>query len=405
MFRSYKYRLYATPEQEKILNSWLGQLRFVWNHFLNENQKEYGANKKFIWKYGLNNLLPDLKKQYQWISAPSQSLQHISENLDKALKKFCKNKTTIGFPKFKSKYGTPTGIHIPQQVGQIKTGKNFIKIPKLGEIKWVLHRPMKGVLKSITITRDVDQWYVSCLCEMPDSIGLEITNFDNEVTGIDLGIKTFIVDSDAVIYELPKNIQRKELRRKKYQRHLAKKKKGSKNQLKAKLKVARAYRKERRARADFHHKISSQIANENIAVVCEDLSVKNMVKNHCLAKAISEQGWSQFVEFLNYKLVFKGGELIKINRFFPSSQMCSNCSTRQKMSLDMRTYNCPTCGFSIDRDLNAARNIKEEGIRILFDRAGTVRINACGDTAILVSMNQEKSLGPISGSLEATRSV
>jgi putative transposase len=398
MFKSYKFRLSPTKEQEKTFIEWQGQLRFVWNQFLSLNIKKYETEKKFIFKYDLKKLLPGMKKQYNWLNAPGQSLQQIAFQLDKALKNCYKSK--MGFPYFKKK-GFEAGIYIPQNnLGkQIGIGPKFIKIPKLGEIKWIRHREMQGQLKSITITRDVDQWYISCLCKS-DYIPVikEITSIENDITGIDLGIKEFIVDSNAVIYESPNFLKKSEKKLIRKQRQYSTKKKGSNNQWKAKLKLARLYRKVRFQRKDFLHKLSYQLANENSVVICEDLAIKNMMENHCLAKVISDQGWSQFIGYLEYKLNWTGGQLVKINRFAPSSQICSGCGYKQKMPLSERTYNCPSCGLSIDRDLNAARNIKAFGVKLLKNTAGIAEINACGDTtngdltydkSSYVSMKQE----------------
>jgi putative transposase len=377
MHKAFKYRVYPTKEQEKILNEWQGQLRFVWNQFLSSNIKKYELEKKFIFKYDLKKTLPSMKKEHIWISAPSQSLQEMAFRMDSALRNCYKRK--LGFPKFKKKSGIPQGIKIPQQVGQIKTGIKFIKIPKLGEIKWIRHREPQGILKSVTITRDVDQWYVSCLCDI-DFVPVlkEVKSIENDITGIDLGIKNFLVDSNGVVIDSPKFLKKSEKKLKSKQKSYSKKKKDSNNQHKTRILLARQYRKVRFQRKDFLHKLSSQIANENSVIICEDLAVKNMTKNHKLAKAISDQGWSQFITYLSYKMNWCGGQLIKIDRFAPSSQICSSCGSKQKISLDMRTYVC-NCGLVLDRDYNASLNIKEFGLRKY--REGLSRIYACGDTS------------------------
>jgi len=384
MHKAFKYRVCPTREQEKILNEWQGQLRFIWNQFLEGNIKRYELEKKFNFKFEMANALPKLKQEHIWISAPSQSLQQVALQMDGALRNCFKRK--LGFPKFKKKNGRTQGIKIPQQTGQIKIGNKFIKIPKLGELKWIRHRAVEGKLKSITITRDVDQWYVSCLCDVfHTSTPKEINSIENDVVGIDLGIKNFLFDSNGVVVDSPKFLKKSEKKLIRKQKQYSKKKKASNNQNKARILLAKLHRKVRFQRKDFLHKLSSQIANENAVVICEDLAVKNMTKNHKLAKAISDQGWSQFISFLEYKLAWHGGALIKIDRFAPSSQICSSCGNRQKMDLSIRTYICPTCDLVIDRDYNAALNIKKLGL----DRAGLARIaeeqssfvNACGDTS------------------------
>jgi len=407
MHKAFKYRVYPTKEQEKILNEWQGQLRFVWNNFLKSNIKRYKLEKKFNFKFEMANSLPILKQEHNWISAPSQSLQQVALQLDGALRNCYKRK--LGFPKFKKKNGRQQGIKIPQQYDQIKTGSKFIKIPKLGEMKWIRHRELIGNLKSITITKDVDQWYVSCLCDI-DFVPSpkEVKSIENDITGIDLGITNFLFDSNGVVVDSPKYLKKSEKKLKSKQKKYSNKKKGSNNQNKARILLAKQHRKVRFQRRDFLHKLSFQIANENAIVICEDLAVKNMTKNHKLAKAISDQGWSQFISYLTYKLAWNGGELIKIDRFAPSSQICSSCGSKQKISLSVRTYLCPSCNLVIDRDYNASLNIKAFGLKILNEtnRAGIARIYACGDTSngifgipniSCVSMKQEAKVALATG--------
>jgi putative transposase len=371
MRNSFKYRIYPTPEQESILVGWQGQLRFVWNQFLSLNIQEYSASKKFIFKIALSNMLPSMKAQYPWLNAPSQSYQQLAAQLDQSLKNCYRS--GFGFPKFKRKHGPASGIKIPHQ-GYIKIGPKFIKIPKLGEVRWEKHRPLDGILKSITITKDVDQWFVSCSCEIADPEPINLHNVDlaKESESLDLGIKQFATMSLGIVYDMP-NTKKKERQLRKLQKQASRKKKGSKNRAKANILVAKKYRTIRRIKEDFHHKASCQIANDNSFVFGEDLAVKNMMANHCLAKAIQDQGFSQFTTMLSYKLARKGGEFIKVDQFFPSSQLCSSCGNRQKMHLNLRTYNCPVCGLSLDRDYNAALNIKAEGLAILSRRAGTAQ--------------------------------
>ena len=209
------------------------------------------------------------------------------------------------------------------------------------------------------------------------------------------------MDSNGVIIESPKYLKKSENKLKRYQRQYSNKKKGSKNLNKAKLKLAKLHRKVRFQRKDFLHKLSNQIANENSIVICEDLAVQNMTHNHKLAKAISDQGWSQFISYLEYKMNWTGGSLIKIDRFSPSSKLCSCCGNKQKISLAERTYTCSSCGLILDRDYNATLNIKAFGLKMLAitNTEGTSEIDACGDTSIeeigsptsrFVSKKQEK---------------
>jgi len=374
MMKAFKYRIYPSKIQEHILAGWLGQTRFIWNLFLEQNIKRYEKEKKFIFKFDLNNQLPELKKQYDWIDAPAQTLQQIGFQLDSALRNCYKRK--MGFPKFKRK-GKESGIQIPQQRDQIKSHNENIKIPKIGNIRWRYHRETLGNLKSITITRDVDQWYISCLCDVNEEIDQKEIMEETSI-GIDLGLKYFAVMSNGEIIDNPKFLFKSEKQLKKEQRKLARKKKGSANRNKQRIKCAKRYRKIRFQLKNFLHQVSHAIAKMNSCVFVEDLAVKNMMKNHKLARSISQVGWSQFITYLTYKMNWSNGELIKIGRFDPSSQLCSSCGNQQKMPLSIRTYDCPSCGISLDRDLNAARNILQLGLT----RAGIARSHACGDTSI-----------------------
>jgi putative transposase len=382
MFKAYKYRIYPTKEQEKTLNGWIGQMRFVWNLFLQQNIDEYNLNKKFIFKVELSRKLPDLKKKNIWLNAPAVSYQYITEQLDKALKlNFKSRNIKFGFPKFKKKNVKEQGIRINQQDSGIKLFEKQIQIPKMGRVKIRKHReiPDNAKLKAITITRDVDQWYVSCLLDIDQEINQKEIKEETSI-GIDLGIKSLAVTSNNEIFANPKFLTKIEKKLAKEQRKLSKKKLRSNNRNKQRIKVAKIHRKIRFQRKNQLHQISSSIAKNYNHVFAEDLSIKNMMKNRCLSKAIGQIGWYQFITYLSYKT-----SVIKIDRYDASSQICSGCGARQKMPLHIRTYNCPNCGLVLDRDLNAAINIKQIGLH----RAGIAQMgkdlfltNACGDISI-----------------------
>ena len=380
MHKAYKYRIYPTKEQEQVLINWFGQTRYVWNKFLEQNIAKYKLEKKFIFIYELKRQLPGMKKELDWLDAPAHALQAVAFQFDLALRNGYKKK--MGFPKFKCKNKSNTGIKINQcgKTPHIKLNNKTIKIPKLGLVKLIKHREAEGRLIAISITRDVDQWYVSCLCDVSNQVQQkQIT--EQSIIGLDLGLKSFAVTSDAEIIASPKLGKQYEKKLARKQHQFAKKQKGSNNRNKARIKVAKLYRKIRFKRADFLHKISSQIANENSVVIVEDLNVKGMTSNHKLAKAISDASWSQFVGYLTYKLAWTGGQLVKIGRFEPSSKTCSSCGNVQDIKLSQRTFTCNNCNFTCDRDLNAAFNIKQFGIKKL-NKSGTGLIYACGDTTI-----------------------
>lgn len=372
---------------------------------LAEQKKHYASEKKFLFRNAMNTKLPDLKKVHPWLKdVPSQALQQKCGDLDKALQRAFKSK--FGFPKFKLKSDNQDSFRITNSPKQFKIARQAIKMPKLGWIKWVRHRPIEGRLVSVTFKQEGNRWYAVCLCEVPDAAPVANVQ-DSEIIGIDLGLSSFAITSDGGVFDLP-DLSGTRKRIKKAQRKLSRldrlnKKnniKRSKRREKQRQKLAKLHRKLRDQRRDFHDKVSRQIANANTFVVMEDLATKNLMKNHRLSDAIGQSGWRQFRDLLQQKLHAKGGDIILVDRFYPSSQLCSCCGHRQKMPLSFRTYVCEGCGFSCDRDHNAAMNLLSYGIEQL-SRAGTVRIHARGDTSgglmsvdmgSYVSLNREKFL-------------
>lgn len=379
---AYKYRIYPTKAQEETLVGWLGQLRFVWNKLLAENQAQYAAEKKFTFGFDMKRKLPQMKKDHDWIDAPAHALQNKVFDLDSAMKNCFKHKR--GFPKFKSKHTDNSGIEISQTTNKhIKWDSHTITIPKMGPVKWVYHRRIKGRLLSITIKRDVDSWYVCCLAKQ-DLSSCATTSMEfnqQDCVALDLGLKDFFVSSDGEVAVTPKIYTSKQEKLKQRQRKLARKQKGSKNRNKARIKVARLHRTIRNTRLNWHHKLSDSIAKNYQVVIVEDLNIAGMIKNRKLAKAIQDQGWSQFITQLAYKLQWRNGILHKINRWAASTKTCSCCGSQKSMTLSERTYVCSHCDNVIDRDLNAAINILAWGIQEI-NTAGTAEIHACGDASV-----------------------
>lgn len=401
-YKAFKYQLKPNNQQKQTLDGYFGSVRFIWNKMLEANIAEYDLNKKFIWSIEFKNRLPKLKKEHEWLNEiPSQALQQKCDDLEKALKMTSSNRAKrFGFPKFKSKYCNTQSIRIPQQLKQIKFTNKQIKIPKMGWINWKKHRPLEGLAKSVTIKFENNRYFAIVLCELPDS-AICVKAVGTEVVGIDLGLKEFAITSDGELIETPKFYRKQQKKLKRQQRQLSKKQKGSNNREKARKKLNKTHYKIKCQRNDFLHKISNQITNDYIFIAVEDLNVKGMTKNKKLSKSILDQGWAMFVSQLEYKSKNNGGCTVKIDRFAPSSKTCSSCGNIQPMPLNIRTYNCSCCGLIIDRDVNAAINIKKWGIEKL-NRAGTVRIHACGDTndggdlstnsSSYVSVKQEKFL-------------
>ena len=393
--RSFQYRLKPTASQRKTLESFGSATRFVWNHFLNQNKETYEQEKKFVFKHDMITSLPKLKKELTWLSnIPSQSLQQKCWDLDTAIKNCFKR--GFGFPKFKVKRHQSDSFRIPQTNGHIKSTKKSVCIPKLGWIKWIRHRPLQGKIKSITIRQIGEHWYVSILCEQKDNVLINEVN-EQDFVGLDFGLKSFITDSNGDKIESPKFYREKQKELKKQQRKLSKCSKGSNRRNKQRVRVAKLHRDIANLRKDFLHKTSRMIAKSAQVVGIENLNIKGMGRNRHLSKSIFDSGWAMFTSFLDYKTQEYGGQLIKIDRFYPSSKTCSSCGQVKDMPLDVRTYECD-CGSVLDRDVNAALNIRREAINI-FSRTGTVRFEARGDTSSgisaydgirNVSLNREK---------------
>ena len=398
--KAFKYKLNPTNEQEKIFAQWVGHTRFIWNQSLAANKAQYEIDKKFIFYNDLANKLPDMKKEHVWLKeVPSQALQQKLRDFDLALRRVWKS--GFGFPKFKYKSDAAQSFRIPQQLKQIKPHKSYIILPKIGKVKWIKHRPLEGQLKSVTIKKENDQWWCICICELPEVAPTQEVKYEDCV-GIDLGIKEFAVTSDGEVFKSEHNYRNHEKKLRRKQRKLSKKQKGSKNSEKARSALNKLHYKIKCKRMDFTHKISNQITNDYSLIGVENLNIKGMVKNRKLSKSIADQGWAMFIQQLEYKSLEKGGKTVKIDRFAPSTKTCSNCGCKQKMSLGNRIYQCESCGFVIDRDLNAAINIKEWAIEE-FNTGGTPGIYACGDSSVGIggmspirygSLKQE-SFGPI----------
>lgn len=377
--RGYKYRILPTKEQEESLLQCGGNARFLWNYALKTNQDYYKETGKFKFYHELAVSLPKLKEEYPFLKESfSQSLQMVLRQFDKALKDSFKKKK--GFPSFKKKMLLNDSFTCPQKW---RLEKGFVFIPKIGEVKWIKHRSMKGKPKSITISQDGDKWYCSVLCEytIPDK-----AKECNNIVGCDVGLKEFAILSDGTVISNPRHTKKYENKLAKEQRKLSKKQKGSKNRFKQRLKVRKIHNKIRDIRKDFLHKTSNSIAKNYDGIFVEDLNIKWMMKNHCLAKSIGDVSWSEFNRQLEYKCKWSFKYYLKIDRFFPSSKTCSNCGYVQEMPLSKRIFDCPNCGISIDRDLNASLNIRNIGINTL----GHSGINACGDSSLELSLKQEK---------------
>lgn len=352
MLKGFKYRIYPTKDQEKYFIKTFGCSRFIYNKMLGDKIEYYKQTGEM-----LKNTPAQYKKEYSWLKeVDSLALANAQQNLDKAYKNFFRNKS-VGFPKFKSKKINKFSYTTNNQNGTIYIKDNRIKLPKLKTmVKIKQHRQFKGLIKSATISKNPSgQYFISILV---DTENIQLPKNDNKV-GIDLGLKEFAITSDGEIFSNPKYLRKSEKKLKKLQKDLSRKKKGSNNRNKARLKVAKLHEKITNQRKDFLHKISNYITNENQVIVIEYLKVSNLLKNHKLAKAISEVSWFEFRRQLEYKCDWKGRELIVAPSNYASSQLCSNCGNKSTQTKDLscRTYVCPKCGMIMDRDLNASKNL------------------------------------------------
>ncbi len=366
LHKAVKVRIYPTPEQEILLAQHFGCARWWWNYALNKSIETYKETGKGLSRAALNALLPQLKKEEEtaWLSeCYSQVLQVTTLNLTTAYKNFFEGRAR--FPRFKSKHSRQS-IQYPQNV---KVENGAVKLPgKVARVKAKIHQLIEETIKTVTISKEPSgKYYASILTEVEGEN--PTPSSEGRVIGVDLGLTHFAITSDGEKvskYENPRHLAKREKNLKRKQQKLARKQKGSKSRQKYRKVVARVYERVSNSRQDFLHKLSRKLVNENQVVVVENLHVKGMVRNHNLAKAISDVGWGMFTNFLAYKLEKKGGKLIEINRWFPSSKLCSECYYQvDEMPLDVREWTCPHCGTHHDRDGNAAINIRAEGIRML----------------------------------------
>ncbi|WP_017293204.1 IS200/IS605 family element RNA-guided endonuclease TnpB [Geminocystis herdmanii] len=360
MLKAYKYRIYPTTEQKVLLTKSFGCCRWFYNHALNLTNETYKATGKGLSRNEIINKLPELKKEFEWLAeVPSQVLQQVALDLSRAFLNFFEKRAK--FPKFKKK-GNRQSIRFPQE---IKLDGDYLTLPKLKKVYCKVSRLPFGKLKSVTVSVNPSgQYFASCLYD--DGKDSPEQNSEGKVIGIDLGLTHFCITSDGSKHGNPQHYRKYEQKLAKKQKQLARKQKGSNNRHKARKAVAKVHEKITRCREDFLHKLSRKIVDENQVTCVENLAIKNMVKNHKLAKSISDCGWGQFCTMLKYKAESEGKIYLEVDRFFPSSKTCNNCLHQiDKLSLDIRVWQCPKCGTIHDRDINAAINIRDEGLRIL----------------------------------------
>ena len=361
--RGYKYRAYPNKKQKEFFEKTFGCCRFVYNYYLEQKQRLWREWRDTLsYNQMSKDLSSYLKREHAWLKdADSIALQQSLRHLDRAYDNFFKKRG--GYPKFKSKRYKQS-YRTMNINSNISIDGNSIKLPKAGKVKIVNSRAFDGRIISATVSRTSSgRYYISLQVEEEYEV---LPNGGGSI-GLDAGLKSLYTTSDSDIYPNPKTLSLHEKRMKRLQRSLSRKKKGSKNSEKARLRLAREHEKVSDIRNDIQHKITHKLASENQVVCVEDLDVKGMMKDHRLAKHISDASWSELCRKLEYKIADHGGILIKVPRTYASSQICSCCGRKESKLKDLRIrgWICPSCGAEHDRDVNAAKNILEKGLEML----------------------------------------
>ena len=360
--RAYKFRFYPDPQQEKLLAQTFGCVRYVYNSILRYRTDAYDQTQEKVSYLGANARLTAIKKLPELLflnDVSSVPLQQCLRNQQTAFKNFFEGRAK--YPVFKSKKHRQSAEFTYRAFSYRDGELKLAKCDKPLNIKWSQALPADPT--TVTVSKDqAGRYFVSCLCEFEPTL-LPVTD---KKAGIDVGIKDLFVTSDGFKSGNPRHTAQHAAKLAKYQRRLAKKTLGSKNRLKAKRKVARVHAKISDDRSDNLHKLSRKLINENQVVCAENLAVKNMIKNPTLAKHIADASWGEFTRQLAYKAGWYGRTYVEIGRFFPSTKRCSCCGfVKENMPLDVRSWECPECGTTHDRDVNAARNILAAGLAVL----------------------------------------
>lgn len=365
MEKAFKMRIYPTENQKTLIDKSFGCSRYVYNYFLDFKQREYKEHKNKYSFYDMCKLLTSLKKELTWLKEVDKyALQNSLKDLDYAYKRFFKG---ARYPKFKSKRSSKMSYRSNFSNNNIELLEDSIKLPKLGKVKIKdkAYRPKDGRILNATVSKTKTGKYFVSICYT--DINIKPLPKTGRSVGIDLGLKSFITTSDAEQVDNPRYLEKSQVKLKKLQRMLSRKPKDSKNREKIRLKLAKCHEKIVNQRKDFLHKLSKSLVTNYDVIVIEDLKIKNLLKNHHLANSIFSVSWYTFTEMLRYKSLFYGKTLLKVDSFFPSSQLCSKCNFKnvEVKDLKVRSWVCSSCGSINHRDINAAINILNEGLRLL----------------------------------------
>ena len=377
MHKALKVRLYPTPEQCDELEFQFGAARWVYNYALEWRSTAWKERQENVTKRMTSDRLVTLKQEEEtaWLSrAYAQVLQQSVAHLDDAYKKFFEG--VCRYPKFKSKRGEQS-ISFPQNVWIVNG--NSIRLPKVGVVRAKIHRVITGEIKTVTVSRNsTGKYFASVLMnDGEDAPEADKLITEDNITGVDMGLAHLVITSEGEKQANPRFLKQAYSNLRKKNKSLSRKMKGSANRRKARVLLAKAHERVANTRNDFQHKLSKRLVDESQAVCVETLKVKNMLKNRRLSKAISDASWGEFIRKLEYKSEWYGKHMVKVDQWFPSSKTCSSCDEKvESMPLSVRHWTCESCGTEHDRDINAALNIKKQGILKLT--AEGLSVSACG---------------------------
>lgn len=361
--KGYKFRIYPNKTQACLINKTLGSCRFVYNHFLTVRRDSWNIEHKHVNYYQTSSQLTLLKRydEYAWLrEVDSMALHEALRNLDTAFQNFFQHRAR--YPRYKSKHCHSQSYRTRNQSNGIRIVDNRIKLPKVGLVKAKLSRDFGGRILNATVSRTASGKYFVSLCVQED---VDVLPNGGKQIGIDVGLKAFYSDSNGDTVANPRILRRLSGKLAREQRRLAHKLPHSKNRERQRIRVARIHERIVNIRKDFLHQHTIRLTRENQTIAVEHLQVKNMMKNHSLAQAIADVSWSEFFRMLAYKAKLHGGEVLKVDTFYPSSQICHICGYQNPLTknLSVRKWICPACTTHHDRDVNAAKNILLQALK------------------------------------------
>ncbi|WP_460914559.1 RNA-guided endonuclease TnpB family protein [Spirosoma areae] len=370
MLRAYRYRLYPDKAQTELLNKHFGSVRYIYNWALGIKTQAFQVESRTVSRFELDKQMTGLKTELDWLKEiNSQCLQAALRNLDSAYTRFFREKK--GFPRFKSKKDNRHSFQCPQNV-KVDFGSQTIQMPKIGKVRFVCSRTFTGEVKTVSVSRTATgKVFASVLVETSDILPTKAPLLQSNAVGIDVGLKEFATLSTGETIANPRFLKKSLKKLKRLSRQHSKKKKGSANRNKSRIRLARQHEKVTNQRNDFLHRVSTRIVRESQTVCVEKLNISGLMKNHKLARAIADVSWGNFVSMLEYKCNWQGKNLIKIGRFEPSSRLCTCGMINRDLTLKERVWTCGSCGTTHDRDILAANNI----VRFAFVKQNLVGLD------------------------------